>query len=351
MKFFSLSLGLTLLAATAGLAGAQSTPTLGLSRSGTNLLLSWPTNASNYVLQFTPGLSAPGWQILSNVSPVTTNGQLTVTLSHSATAAFYRLYNTNASSGAISMVAIPPGTFVMGNSADSTQAYMNEMPVHTVTVSAFHMDANLVTYAAWKQVYNWATSHGYSFDNGGSGITNNHPVQTIDWYDAVKWCNARSEMEGRTPAYYTSGAHTTVYRTGSLDLDSTSVNWTNGYRLPTEAEWEWAARGGLALQRFPWGTTISWSLANYYGDPSSMDPNGLTYDSATAVGYDPAYDGGATPYTSPVGSFPPNGYGLYDMAGNVFEFCWDSAQRRRQLRWLPLCPALISRTLGDGISV
>ena len=139
----------------------------------------------------------------------------------------------------------------------------------------------------------------------------------VSWFDVVKWCNAKSEEEGLTPCYYTDTAQTIVYRTGS-GIDPT-VKWAaNGYRLPTEAEWEKAARGGLVGQRFPWGNTINTSQANYYSEPGTY-----TYDLGPTTGGNPTYNDDVRPWTSPVGVFPTNGYGLYDMAGNVSEWCWD----------------------------
>ena len=210
------------------------------------------------------------------------------------------------------MVLIPAGSFTMG---DTTGDYSNDIPTVTY-VSAFYMDANLVSYSQWQSVYSWATSHGYGFDHPGSGKASTHPVQTIDWYNCVKWCNARSEMEGKIPAYYTDSGLSVPYRSGQV---APYVNWSAGYRLPTEAEWEKAARGGASGQRFPWGNTISESQANYGGCISGC---GWSYDLGPN-GLNALFDTGAYPYTSPVGYFAPNSYGLYDMAGNVFEWCWD----------------------------
>ena len=217
------------------------------------------------------------------------------------------------------MALIPAGNFTMGDNQDGE----SDAPVHTVYVSAFYMDQTDVTYSLWQQVYNWAVTHGYSFDYAGSGKAANHPAQWVDWFDCVKWCNARSELEGRAPAYYTSAAQTVVYRSGDLSISNACVNWNAGYRLPTEAEWEKAARGGLSGQRFPWGETISESQANYYADPNPPNSSGFTYDFGPYVGYNTNYDSGTYPYTSPVGCFAPNGYGLYDMVGNVWQWCWD----------------------------
>jgi sulfatase modifying factor 1 len=122
------------------------------------------------------------------------------------------------------------------------------------------------------------------------------PATSMNWYDVVKWLNARSEKEGRTPVYYIDTDHTTVYRTGRVDLTNDMADWeANGYRLPTDADWEMAARGGLDQKLYPWGD------------------DSLTSDRAN-------YNMG---HATSVGIYPPNGYGLFDMAGNVWQWVWD----------------------------
>jgi formylglycine-generating enzyme required for sulfatase activity len=212
------------------------------------------------------------------------------------------------------MVLIPAGTFTMGDSLDG----ISDAPTRTVTLDAFYMGKYEVTWKEWYAVYFWGLSNGYTDLDSGSGKAINHPVYSVTWYDMVKWCNALSQKEGLTPVYYSNVDQTIIYKTGNVDLTNAHVKWSaNGYRLPTEAEWEKAARGGLSRKRFPWGDTISHSQSNYF---SSTDHN---YDTSVTRGYHPTYATGSVPYTSPVGAFEANDYGLHDMAGNVSEWCWD----------------------------
>jgi sulfatase modifying factor 1 len=213
------------------------------------------------------------------------------------------------------MALIPAGSFTMGDSLDGE---IDAMPTVTVNVSGFYIDKNLVTSNQWAGVYSYATSHGYVFVGAAAGKATNDPVQTVDWYDCVKWSNARSQQAGLTPVYYTDAGFTQVFTNGE---NSTNVfaNWgANGYRLPTEAEWEKAARGGLSGQRFPWGDTISETQANYDSSSNEFEPYDLGPPGPNSVGLI-----GGIPYTSLVGSFPASRYGLYDITGNVCEWCWD----------------------------
>lgn len=180
---------------------------------------------------------------------------------------------------------------------------------------AYFMDKHEITKGKWDEVYEWGLMNGYLLDDEGYGMVSNHPVQVVSWDDCVVWCNARSEMDGYAPCYKLGG---NICKTSSwviiefiFDLEC-DFN-ANGYRLPTSSEWEYAARGGLVGRRFPWGDTITHSLANYNSSSS------FSYDISPTRGGHPVYSGAA-----PVGSFIPNGYGLYDMAGNVQEWCWDA---------------------------
>lgn len=204
------------------------------------------------------------------------------------------------------MALIPAGSFTMGDSF--TEGSTSERPTHSVTVSAFFMDRYEVTKAKWDEVRDWGLNNGYTDLPAGGGVAANHPVQTVSWHAVAKWCNARSQKDGLTPCYTVGGA---TYKTGSSAPD---CNWSaSGYRLPTEAEWEKAARG--YYQRiYPWGNEAPDCLHVNYdvnGGSSGVGCSAVEVGRGTwVVGF----------LVSRAGDSP---FGLKDMAGNVSEWVRD----------------------------
>ncbi len=192
-------------------------------------------------------------------------------------------------------VVIEGGSFQMG-SPDSEPWRSEDETQHSVTVSDFYISPYELTQADFQMVTD---------GNPSSFSGENLPVENISWLDAIFYCNARSELEGLTPAYTVDGQNVTWNREA------------NGYRLPTEAEWEYACRAGTTT---PFNTENSPSAdeVNYYGHyPYEIEGN---YFSQGDLDTQP---GQYRETTVEVGSFAPNAYGLYDMHGNVSEWVWD----------------------------
>lgn len=291
----------------------------GIVRSGSTVTLQVlaPAGLSCRV-EASANLAAGSWSNVGDVFAGTGSVQ-PVVLAGAASAArrFFRVVWTVPEPAGFRFIA--EGPFLMGDQSPAPKdGVSNELPVIEVSLPGFFMKTTEVTLDEWTPVMTWALANGYTFStNAGQAKAGNHPVHSASWYDLLKWCNAKSEMDGREPCYALSSGGS-IYRTGSGGI--TWLTSRNGYRLPSEAEWEKSARGGVNGRRFPWGETIEHARSNYKASTT------YAYDVNLTAGFHPSHETpGVLPYTAPVASFPANGYGLHDMSGNVREFCWDRA--------------------------
>jgi formylglycine-generating enzyme required for sulfatase activity len=288
-------------------------PTNGAGNEPASLLLAWTTvsNAATYAVQVSTG-SAFGSTVTAQIG--LTGASAAVTGLAGTTTYYWRAgakdaggvsgwsgvwnFTTGASSATLPlMMSIPAGTFLMGDTnTQLLNAGSASTPVHSVTLGAFTMSQTLVTQAQYQSMMGVNPS---SFDSGSTW-----PVESVNWYDAVWYCNKLSKLAGLDTVY----TYTGIYQGSGYDtLASVAIDYSkNGYRLPTEAEFEYANRAGRATDYY-WGR-------NY---PPMTTADTLAIDS-NAVWY---YNSPASP--QPVAKKLPNAWGLYDMSGNLWEWCND----------------------------